>query len=439
MGIDGLPKLIKDTAGKRAMKAYDLIKFKGMTVAVDASLMIYQTVIALRSTGHDLKNKQGGLTSHLNGLFFKVINLLEHGIKPIFVFDGAAPEIKSKTLKLRKERKEAAQATLTDLTDSEDETYIKKFRESFKPTKEDYEECRIMLDLMGIPYIIAPGEADVVCAWLALRNDNNGKKYVKGVCSDDSDMLALGSPYLFKDMLKFMNGNKQVMVINLHKATKQMDLTFEQFQDMCVLLGCDYCDRIKGIGPKGAYKLIHTHGSLEDVLEFLQDNEKYADIDTDCMITARDYFRTAVQNLDDNTEFVLTDDNFKISKYQDTELTDFMCVKHDFNFEKINKGMERLKKCYSRLHITRSNNKKAHKVLKPGKFTFMVASEDDIDLLPDSEEDTANTTIKIPQKVTSNNKPKQTKSTKPSKSTKPPKSSVTKTTPSKSGKNKHLD
>ena len=73
MGIHGLPILIREIAGKYATKSYELRRFRGMIVAVDASLMIYQTVIAMRSTGKDLKNKQGELTSHLHGLFYKII------------------------------------------------------------------------------------------------------------------------------------------------------------------------------------------------------------------------------------------------------------------------------------------------------------------------------------------------------------------------------
>src|SRR5579872_1261579 len=392
MGIDGLPKLIKETAGKSAMRPYNLSRFKGMTVAVDASLMIYQTVIALRSTGHDLKNKQGGLTSHLNGLFFKILNLLEFEIKLIFVYDGTPPDIKSKTIELRSKRKSKAKQALIELAeDSEDEEYVKRFRESFKPTKEDIEESQILLDLMGIPYITAPGEADVVLSWLTQRKDTNGKMYAKGVCSDDSDMLVLGARYLFKDMLRFMGNNKQVMVINLEKTLENMDLTMDQFQDMSVMLGCDYCSRIKKIGPKGAYKFIQTHETLEDTLEFLEETGKYPDIDSDCMIAARDYFRTAIKELDDNDEFVLTDDNLKLRLYQPDELIDFMCVKHNFDFEKIHKGAERLKKSQEKLKISRPNTKKVHRILKPKKFAYMVTSEDDIDLLPEEDEDVTST------------------------------------------------
>ena len=48
----------------------------------------------------------------------------------------------------------------------------------------------------------------------------------------------------------------------------------DQFIDMSILCGCDYCGTIRGIGAKTAYKLVKEHGSLEKVLAAL-DPKKY--------------------------------------------------------------------------------------------------------------------------------------------------------------------
>lgn len=50
-------------------------------------------------------------------------------------------------------------------------------------------------------------------------------------------------------------------------------LLWRQFIDLCILLGCDYLEPIKGVGPKTALKLIREHGGLKEVLEYLK--EKY--------------------------------------------------------------------------------------------------------------------------------------------------------------------
>lgn len=435
MGIKGLPKLIKDYDNPNdcAMKSVKFDKFKGITVSVDASLLIYQTVVALRSSGKDMKNEKGELTSHLQGLFYKVLIFLQNGMIPIFVFDGKAPDIKSNTINKRKLIKKLANEKLESLNDSEDEEYIKTFKKTFKLTKENIQEAQILLDLMGIPYIIAPGEADDVCAWLAARHDNNGKRYVKGVCSDDSDMLALGASYLFKDMLKFMSKNKEVKVIDLKKTLVNLNLKMSQFVDLCVLLGCDYCDNIPGVGSKTAYKLIQKHKTLEKVIEIKRKELKGKNTDTDsdtdtesdtafeenlkCLIVARNYFKKALEKIDQSDNFILTDDNLKLRKYQYDELMDFMCVKHNFDIIRIQTAIERLKKSYTALNVQRENTKKVHQILQPrsenyafkalsGDFDFL--SSDDEDATDATDVDTENYEMASKNK----SKPKYIKSTK---------------------------
>lgn len=46
---------------------------------------------------------------------------------------------------------------------------------------------------------------------------------------------------------------------------------FLQFTDMCLLLGCDYLEPIKGVGPKSAYNLIREHGGLGDIVAHLKE------------------------------------------------------------------------------------------------------------------------------------------------------------------------
>lgn len=47
-----------------------------------------------------------------------------------------------------------------------------------------------------------------------------------------------------------------------------------KFIDLCILLGCDYCDTIKGIGPKTALKLIKEYKSIENILKHLDDKHE---------------------------------------------------------------------------------------------------------------------------------------------------------------------
>lgn len=78
----------------------------GKVVALDASMAIYQFLIATQSVKPDqvveLKDDNGNHIAHLIGLFHRTIQFLEVGIKPVWVFDGKPPNLKGETLKKRK-------------------------------------------------------------------------------------------------------------------------------------------------------------------------------------------------------------------------------------------------------------------------------------------------------------------------------------------------
>lgn len=392
MGIKGLPGLIHHVS-KSAMKEFLFPEFKGLKVAVDGNLMIHQSVIAIRSSGKDMMNEKGEITSHLHGLFHKILAFLQNDMVPIFVFDGKSPNIKNKVLEKRLKRRKDAEKQLKELGETEGEEYIKHYKQTFRLSQKNMDEALILLDLMGIPYIIAPEEADVVCAWLAARNDPDRKRYVSGVCSDDSDMLVLGAPYLFKNMLKFMNRNKEITVINLNKTLVGMNLTMDQFRDMSVMLGCDYCDNFKGVGQIKAYKLIHEYKTLEKVIEsgVMQDpaaSDENNEDKASCMIAARNYYKNALKQLDNSNNFVLTDDNLYLRQFQHKELLDFMCTKHNFDIIRIQAGIERLKDYYQRMNITRPNAKKVHKIIDPDISLYSVSElSDNIEFLPSSSDE----------------------------------------------------
>ena len=114
MGIKQLMSLIQEKSPK-AIKSLSMDMLTGKTVAVDASMAMYQFLIATQtfSSGGrpgvgELTDADGNLTGHLVGIFHRTIQFLEHGIKPVWVFDGKAPDMKSDELAKRQEMKENA-------------------------------------------------------------------------------------------------------------------------------------------------------------------------------------------------------------------------------------------------------------------------------------------------------------------------------------------
>ncbi|PPQ72254.1 hypothetical protein CVT26_006981 [Gymnopilus dilepis] len=265
MGIKGLTALISQHA-PNAIKEHDIKNLFGRKVAIDASMSIYQFLIAVRQKdGEMLQNDAGETTSHLMGFFYRTIRIVENGIKPAYVFDGKPPEMKKGVLSKRFERREEAKAEGEEAKETGTAEDLDRFtRRTVKVTREHNEECRRLLGLMGIPVVIAPSEAEAQCAELA----RGGKVYAAG--SEDMDTLTFRAPILFRH-LTFSEAKKApISEINLQAALDGLDMNMSQFIELCILLGCDYLEPIKGVGPKSALKLLKEHGSLKNVVKHLR-------------------------------------------------------------------------------------------------------------------------------------------------------------------------
>lgn len=136
-------------------------------------MCLYQFLIAVRSEGAQLTSVDGETTSHLMGTFYRTIRLIENGIKPVYVFDGKPPQMKSGELTKRSERREEAQKQLEKATEAGEVADMDKFnRRLVKVTKQHAEEAKHLLGLMGVPYIDAPCEAEAQCAAMVRNNEN---------------------------------------------------------------------------------------------------------------------------------------------------------------------------------------------------------------------------------------------------------------------------
>eukprot|EP00128_Syssomonas_multiformis_P000610 Colp12_sorted_trinity150504_noHs@33652 len=285
MGIQGLAKLIADHAPD-AVKEHEMKNLFGRIVAIDASMSIYQFLVAVRSEGNLLQNEAGETTSHLMGLFYRTIRMVDNGLKPLYVFDGKPPKMKSGELAKRSERREEAEKSLQQATESGDAQEIEKFqRRLVKVTPQHNEECKQLLRLMGIPYVDAPCEAEAQCAEIV----KSGKAFAVG--TEDMDALTFGTPVMLRH-LTFSEARKMpIKEYNLPKVLEGLSLSMSEFIDLCILLGCDYCESIKGIGPHRALTLIKQHKNIETILQNL-DKAKYPVPDDWKFAEARELFVT---------------------------------------------------------------------------------------------------------------------------------------------------
>lgn len=228
MGIKNLLKFLYNFSD--IVKIKQISDFYNKRIAIDISILLYQSVISIRNSGEDIKNKDGYVISHILGLINKIMNLLNSGILPVFVFDGKPPSIKKKLLTLRKELKNKAYEKYEQSSHVNDK--IKFFKRCVSINKEQMDDCRELLDLMGLPYINAPEEADSVLANLS-RND-----LVYAVLTEDMDILTFGAKRIIRNVIQY---NKPILEINLMDITNTLKITHKEFVDLCIYFGCDYC------------------------------------------------------------------------------------------------------------------------------------------------------------------------------------------------------
>ena len=212
MGIHGLTKLIADKA-PGAIKEHKMDSYFGRKIAVDASMSIYQFLIAVRQGEQgQLTNEAGEVTSHITGMLYRTIRMMEAGIKPAFVFDGKAPTLKGGELAKRKERKAAAEAELTRLQESGEgtaEDIERQQKRLVRASREQSEEVKTLLRLMGVPVLDAPCEAEATCAAICKA----GLVYATG--TEDMDALTFGTPILLRHLQKAESAKLPILEINL--------------------------------------------------------------------------------------------------------------------------------------------------------------------------------------------------------------------------------
>jgi len=259
MGIKNLSKVIK-TYAPDAIKDVKAKDYKNTILAFDTSMTIHQCVIAMKGNHVDLSNSNGKSTVHIYGIINKIIPLLQNNITPVFVFDGKPPEIKSCTIdKRRKIKKDAIDKMNKEGISQEEKD--KLLKRTITVSFEEMAEVKEIIKLMGLYTVSAPMEADPQCAYLV------DKKICKATVTEDMDLLTFGSKLLIRNFTLSKSSKKKPQEYNLKKILKDMQFTMKQFIDLCILLGCDYCETINKVGIKRAVSLIEEFKTIEKIID----------------------------------------------------------------------------------------------------------------------------------------------------------------------------
>ncbi len=322
MGIQNLSKILKARA-PNAMVKRPLSAYMGYRVAIDTSIFLYKYMYIYGNV--------------IDGLTRLTLLLLQNGILPVFVLDGKPPKEKSELLKERKEKREELMDIVKvlkhayEVKDNNPECSKEEMKEDIKTygeknlkkgyketllseddwnmiedannqdtfekyivemerkiiriTKEHFDDTKKLMELFGVPCIIAQSEAESLCAVLCKKG------IVDAVMSEDMDVLATGGNILLKNFTMEKGGS--VVEVCLKGVLSELELEFNTFLDMCIMCGCDYTSKIGGIGPMYAYKLMKKYNTIETAMPYIKSNKSYKVPDDFDYVTSRALFNDA--------------------------------------------------------------------------------------------------------------------------------------------------
>ncbi|GAY24851.1 hypothetical protein ATG_00540 [Desulfurococcaceae archaeon AG1] len=345
MGVD-----LKDLIPEKAVRQInDLRELSGKIIAIDAYNALYQFLAAIRQPdGTPLMDSKGRVTSHLSGLFYRTINLVEAGIKPVYVFDGKPPEIKAAEIARRSMAKQKAEERLRIAREKGDEEEMRKYAQATSRLSNDMvESSKKLLSYMGIPWVQAPSEGEAQAAYMAMKG------IAWATASQDYDSLLFGSPRLVRNLT--VSGKRKLPgkeiyveikpeVIDLNLLMKTLEITREQLIDIAILVGTDFNpDGVEGIGPKKAYSLVKSYGSIDRVLKVLPG----ARFPVDPMEIKKFFLNPPISEVP-RIEWKAPDRE---------KVIELLVEEYEFSRERVENNLERLSKAISRASAARGLDK----------------------------------------------------------------------------------
>ena len=272
MGIQHLNRYMKEKCNAEAIRHISFNDLRGKKIAVDTSIYMYKF------------SAEGALIDNM----YQMIALFRmNGIIPYFVFDGKPPQQKYELLKIRKEEKIIAEEKfkqlnekLTDITDYEEKREINGELDSLRRkfvrlSTDDIEKVKKLMELCGVSYCVANGEADKLCAKLVLT------KTVYACLSEDMDLFVYGCPRV----LRYISLLKSSFVMyNFKKILECLQINMENFRKICVISGTDYNytdTKSKNINLYKTItyyeKFIESKNLEKDFYDWLRENTNYID------------------------------------------------------------------------------------------------------------------------------------------------------------------
>jgi flap endonuclease-1 len=274
MGIKKLLSLCKSLNLERRVSLTD---FSGHAVVVDGNDLAYtiktKTLRNLLRTA-DVTVFVPESDEVMLAMYAEVVHFLasmaRFDILCVFVFDGNSPEEKDATLLARGCRKQIANVAIEGSRGiakgcgvSRD-NLIKMFLANVRVSCRENTKLLEFITDLGMPALKAQREADSMVAGLVINKCVISRRVVKAALTRDTDVLVYGVP------LMIVSINWQIAnVISSCDVRRKLNLTHEQFVDMCIIAGCDYNIGVCNFNIQHAIRLMQRYKRIEDVPEII--------------------------------------------------------------------------------------------------------------------------------------------------------------------------
>jgi len=318
----------------------DIDELAGRAVAFDGNNILYQFLSIIRGrSGEPLRDQHGRVTSHLSGLIYRNSNLMEAGVKIVYVFDGRPHRFKRTVIKQRQETRKRAEKRYEKAVKEGDAEKARRYgQQAVLATTDIIEDAKTLLTHMGIPWVQAPGEGEAQTAYMAAKGD------AWGAASQDFDSLLYGAPRHIRNLSitgrrKLPRKNVYIKIepelLELDKIMRDLEVSRDQLIDIGILVGTDYNPKgIRGVGPKTALKLVKEYGTLEGVIPHIKDAE----------------FPHPVEEIRELFKNPRTTDDYSLewSKPDTAAIIGFLCGEHSFSQSRVMNAVEKMNRGYAR-------------------------------------------------------------------------------------------
>jgi len=280
MGIKNVNEIVKDKC-ERAFVSVKVKSLQNKRLAIDSALWFYANM-SVAQTRFVRKMKdilreidRGELMQFCiqSALRFYTY-LLDHDIYGVWIIDGISPQQKKATRAKRQETRESRKDKIAVLRaklekqdvliqnpkDVDDLRKLLLYDVNIYP-----EENRLfftVLENLGLPIIMAPGEAEAYACSL------NQKGIVYGIWTTDTDCYALGGINMitgFEGVDEY--GNEMMSVVHVPYIRKYLGFDEDEMRDFCIMCGTDFNNNITNVGVTRAYNAIEKHRSIDSYSE----------------------------------------------------------------------------------------------------------------------------------------------------------------------------